>query len=41
MDALRNKDYEFEKTLKFREENFGSYDGKASDRIIDTILLKK
>ena len=38
MDALKNKDYDFEKTLKFREENFGNYDGKASDRIIDTIL---
>ena len=41
MTALRSKDYEIEKTLKFREENFSNYDGKASDRIIDTILLNK
>ena len=41
IDALENKDYEFEKTQKFREENFGKYDGKAADRIIDTILLGK
>ena len=39
--ALRDKDYEIEKTLKFREENFGNYDGHASDRIIDTLLLGK
>jgi len=40
MDALKNKDYEIEKTLKFREENFSKYDGHAADKIIDTILLK-
>lgn len=39
--ALKNKDYEIEKTLKFSRENFGDFDGKASDRIIDTILLNK
>lgn len=39
MAALRNKDYELEKTIKFNEENFGEYDGHAADRIIDTILL--
>ena len=39
--ALKAGDYELEKTLKFREENFGSYDGHAADRIIDCILLGK
>ena len=41
MAALENKDYDIEKTLKFREENFGDYDGHAADRIIDRILLKQ
>lgn len=41
IDALKNKDYEFEKTAKFREANFSNYDGNAADKIIDTILLKK
>ena len=41
MQALENKDYEIEKTIKFNEENFGNYDGHAADRIIDTILLGK
>ena len=40
MTALRNKDYELEKTLKFREANFSNYDGHASDKIIDQILLR-
>ena len=39
MQALKNKDYEIEKTIRFSEENFGEYDGKAADRIIDTIIL--
>ena len=37
--ALRTGDYDIEKTLAFSEANFGEYDGKAADRIIDTILL--
>lgn len=41
MTALRDGDYELEKTLKFSDENFGGYDGRASDRIIDTLLLNK
>ena len=40
IEALKNKDYEYEKTEKFREANFSNYDGKAADKIIDTILLK-
>lgn len=39
MSALKNKDYGIEKTVKFREENFGEYDGKSADRIIDKLLL--
>ena len=39
MNALRAGDYELDKTIRFSEENFGEYDGKAADRIIDTILL--
>lgn len=41
MDALKNEDYEIEKTIKFHDDNFGDYDGKAADRIIDTIILGK
>lgn len=41
MTALETKDYELDKTLKFREENFSNYDGHAADRIIDQILLGK
>ncbi len=41
MDALKNEDYEIGKTIKFHDENFGDYDGKAADRIIDTIILGK
>ena len=41
IEALENKDYEFEKTAAFREANFSNYDGNASDKIIDKILLNK
>lgn len=41
MEALRTKDYEIEKVYKFVEENFGEYDGHASDKAIDYILLGK
>lgn len=39
LEALKNKDFEIEKTIRFYEENFGEYDGKAADRIIDAIIL--
>lgn len=39
MDALENKDYEIEKVYRFVEENFSNYDGKASDKAINAILL--
>lgn len=38
MAALKSGDVELEKTLAFREANFGDYDGKAADRIIDRII---
>lgn len=41
MLALRNKDYEVEKIYKFVEENFSNYDGQATDKAIDIILLNK
>lgn len=41
MEALKTKDYEIEKTLQFVRENFGTYDGRASDRIIDSIILNE
>lgn len=41
MDALKKHDYEEYKISKFVKENFEEYDGKASDRIIDIILLNQ
>lgn len=41
MNALKNEDFESEKIRKFIEDNFKEYDGRACDRVIDTILLKK
>lgn len=41
IEALANKDYDFEKTAAFRDANFRNYDGNAADKIIDTILLDK
>ena len=40
-NMINDEDYEYEKTEKFREANFSNYDGKAADKIIDKILLKK
>ncbi|MGN0708874.1 MAG: CDP-glycerol glycerophosphotransferase family protein [Anaerovoracaceae bacterium] len=39
MDALASGDYGFDRTEAFAGDNFKEYDGKASDRIIDNILL--
>ena len=39
MEALYHEDYEFDKMLSFAEDNFSDYDGHASDRVIDQILL--
>lgn len=41
MTALKNKDFEEAKIHQFVKDNFGEYDGHASDRVIDQILLKK
>ena len=40
MYSLENEDYDFEKSVQFVEEQFRDYDGKASDRVIDQILMK-
>ena len=39
MNALENEEYEFDKTIKFADENFDNLDGHAADRVIDLILL--
>ena len=39
MNVLKTKDYELNKTCQFVSEQFGDYDGHASDRIINQILL--
>ncbi len=41
MKALETKDYEYEKTLQFVEDNFDTYDNKASEKILKTILGKE
>lgn len=41
MSALEMEDFEVEKLYQFVEENFKNYDGHASDRVIDIILLKQ
>lgn len=41
MEALENHDYEEWKIRGFIDENFRDYDGKASDKAIDRILLGK
>ena len=40
MEALENQDYEIEKVYRFVEENFSNYDGHASDKAINRILLR-
>lgn len=39
--ALKTEDYEFDKTIRFADDNFKFYDGQASDRIINKILLNE
>ncbi|MDO4169281.1 MAG: CDP-glycerol glycerophosphotransferase family protein [Lachnospiraceae bacterium] len=41
MDVLRKKDYQIEKIHQFVKDNFANYDGHATDRAINTILLKQ
>ena len=40
MQALEDGDFEEEKIKKFVEDNFGEYQGNASDKVIDEILLQ-
>lgn len=40
MKAMREGDYEFEKIDSFVKKNFTYTDGKATDRVIDEIILK-
>ena len=40
INSIYNKDFEIEKLDKFREENFSKESKKASDLIIDNIILK-
>ena len=39
IEAIKNKDFEIEKMHRFAKENFANYDGVASDKVIDEILL--
>lgn len=39
MEALRKKDYEFEKMDGFIKKNFTYTDGKSTDRVIDQLIL--
>jgi CDP-ribitol ribitolphosphotransferase len=39
LDALRNEDYDTERLDWFIEKNFTYTDGKATDRVIDTMIL--
>ena len=39
--CLENEDYEPEKIIKFVEDNFGEYEGNATEKIIDEILIQE
>ena len=39
MTAMKNKDYEFEKMDGFIKKNFTYTDGKATDRVIDQLIM--
>ncbi len=41
MKAIRTKDFELEKVERFVAESFDELDGKATERIIDKVLLDK
>lgn len=41
IEAMENKDYEFEKMQSFVRKNFKYTDGKSTDRIIDQLILGK
>ncbi len=41
IEAIKTKDFEYEKVEKFVEESFDTLDGHAADRTIDKILLNE
>lgn len=41
MLCLENEDYEVQKLLKFVKDNFGDYQGNATNKVIDDIILKE
>lgn len=41
MNCLENEDHELEKLLQFVKDNFSDYEGNATNKIIDEILLKE
>ena len=41
MTALMTEDFEMDRTRKFAEEQFGGFDGRATDRLIDRVLFGK
>ncbi|MCQ2567165.1 MAG: CDP-glycerol glycerophosphotransferase family protein [Mogibacterium sp.] len=41
IETIRKEDFDFDKTIQFKKENFGNYEGNAADKIIDYLLLSK
>lgn len=41
MGALEHQDYDFEKTQQFAQEQFALFDGAATDRVIDALILNE
>ena len=39
MEALKNQDYQFHKMDSFIKKNFTYTDGKATDRVIDQLIM--
>ena len=37
--AIEEKDFDFDKTSKFVDDKFSDYNGNASDKVIDALLL--
>jgi len=40
LNSIKNEDYEFNKTIDFINNMFDQYEGNASDKIIDLVLLR-
>ena len=41
MDAIENKDFEFEKVEEYVKTQFDHFDSQACDRVIDWLILGK